>query len=152
RSEALAVLLEGAAIDPAHFALTAARMQVDIGDPSAALSTLALVPQPQRNAEYHATAAAMAQRAGHQDIAIEEFRSALASVNPRAIWWVGLGSSLEQVGQKVEALKAYRQAQGRADVSSATSEFLRQRIAALSESEPASLGPAQGPAAVATRP
>ncbi len=150
--EALAVLLEGAAIDPAHFALTAARMQIELGSPADALSTLALVPQPQRNAEYHGIAAAMAQRAGRHDMAIEEFRSALVAGKPRSIWLVGLGASLEQVGQKAEALKAYRQAQALGDVSSATSEFLRQRIGALSESRSASLEATQGPPPVATHP
>ena len=150
--EALAVLLDGAAIDPAHFALTAARMQIELGDPLGALSTLALVPQPQRNAEYHAAAAAMAQRAGRHDMAIEEFRSALVGGKPRTIWWVGLGASLEQVGNKAEALQAYLQAQGHGDVSSATSEFLRQRITALSQPPSASLGPAQGPPPIATHP
>ena len=150
--EALVILLDGAAIDPTHFALTAARMQIELGDSLGALSTLALMPQPQRNAEYHAAAAAMAQRAGRHDMAIEEFRSALVGGKPRAIWWVGLGSSLEQVGNKAEALQAYLQAQGQGDVSSATSEFLRQRITALSQPPSASLGPAQGPPPIATRP
>ena len=152
RKEALAVLLGGTPIDPGHFALTAARMQIELGDASGALSTLALVPQSQRNAEYHATAAAMAQRAERHDMAIEEFRRALASGKPRAIWWVGLGSSLEQIGQKAEALSAYRQAQGQGDVSSATTDFLRQRIAALSEPASATLVPAQGSPSVATHP
>lgn len=151
-NEALAVLQDGAAIDPARFAVTAARLQTELGNPTAALGTLALVAPAQRNAEYHATAAAIAQRAGRHELAIEEFRSALASSQKHAIWWVGLGVSLEQVGQKAEALQAYGQAQIQADPSSATSDFASQRIAVLSTPASASAAASQQPPAMATRP
>jgi len=152
RTEALAVLQDGAAIDPGRFALTAARLQTELGNPAAALQTLALVPQGQRNADYHATAAAIAQRAGRHEVAVEEFRSALAGGQKPAIWWVGLGVSLEQLGQKAEALQAYRQAQSQGDASSATTDFTGQRIAVLATPTPANESASQERPAIATRP
>lgn len=131
RAEARDVLLEGAAIDPVGFALDAARLQADLGHPAAALATAALVPEAARDPQYHAQAGAIAQRAGRHDLAVEEFRSALAGEAARAIWWVALGASLEQTDHRPEALGAYRQALAVGGASQGARDFATGRVAAL---------------------
>ena len=131
REEALSVLLEGIKTNPGRFAVPAARIQVEVGHPAAALDSILKVPEGQRDAQYHALAAAIAQRAGRHDIAVSEFRAALSSGTPRAILWIGLGASLEQVGHQNEALGAYRQALQTSGASNAAVDFATQRVAAL---------------------
>jgi len=131
RAEALAVLLDGVEVDPGHFGLAAARLQADLGNAVSALSTAERVPPAQRDAEYYGLAAAIAQRAGHPEVAVPNFRLALADAHPKALWRIGLGVALEQTGQPAQALEAYRQARAQGGVSPTASDFVRQRIAAL---------------------
>jgi len=131
QEEALHVLLDGAAQDPARFGLAAARQQALLGAPAAALRTLQGVPAERRDVEYHAITAAIAQRAQRHDIAVREFGLALAAGPERAVWWVGLGASLEQLNQPADALAAYRKAQQLAGASPAVADFAARRAAAL---------------------
>lgn len=140
-SEALAVVLDGVAFDAGRFALTAARLQVQAQQPAAALDTLAKVPEAQRDGPYHALVAAVAQRAARPEQAVAEFEAALAAGAPRALWYVGLGSSLEQLERGEAALAAYRLALAQGDASGAAADFARQRVAALG-------APAHAPGAV----
>ncbi len=132
RNEALAVLLEGATIEPGRFALTAARLQAELGQVPAALDTAARVPDAQRDPQYHALVAAIAQRAGRHELAIQEYGVAISSEHPKALWWVGLAASLEQSGKPADALAAYRQSQSAGGASAAAAGYAAQRIAALS--------------------
>jgi len=128
---ALALLLAGAHLDPVRFAAPAARLQVQQGALDSARSTLALVPAAQRSAADHALLAAIAQRAGQADMAVNEYRQALAGGPARAVWLAGLGAALEQLALRDEALEAYRRTLLAGDAGGATAQFARQRIAAL---------------------
>jgi Flp pilus assembly protein TadD len=146
---ALSVLLEGAALEPGRFALNAARLQAEAQQPENALQTLAKVPDAQRDALYHALVAAIAQRAGRSDQAITEFQAALQAGPPRALWYVGLGATLERLERRADALAAYRQALALGGASPAAAEFAGQRVAALATQ---TLGTGAAPtAATATR-
>jgi MSHA biogenesis protein MshN len=134
--EQLQVLLEGAAQDPRHFSLVAARMQVQRGAAAAALETLERLPVEQRDAEFHAFTAAIAQRAEQHERAAREYRLALAMEPARALWWVGLGASLEQLQQPADALAAYRQAQSVGGASAASAQFVTRRLMALGNTPP----------------
>lgn len=145
---AMHVLLDGAALDAGRFGLAAARLQAQLGAPAAALQTLDSVPAQQRDVEFHAISAAIAQRAERHDIAVREFRLAISAGPARALWWVGLGASLEQLNQPADALAAYKQAQLQGGASAAAADFAAQRIGAL-----ASITARAAPApAVATTP
>ena len=96
-----------------------------------ALATLERVPQPRRDAEYHALAAALAQRAGKAEVSVMQYQAALATGAPRAAWLTGLAAALEQLGRRAEAVAAYRQALELHESAGAASDFARQRLAEL---------------------
>jgi len=103
RRQALTTLLEGAALDPGRFALTAAQLQAELNDPVGALRTLEQVPQAARDEEFHALVAAIAQRAGRHELAVTEYGTVLKSAPARAVAWVGLGVSLQALGREAQA-------------------------------------------------
>jgi hypothetical protein len=125
------LLLEGAARDPGRFAVAAARLQAQDDQLDAARATLARVPQAQRDADYHALVAAIAQRTGQVDLAVAEYQAAVAAGPAHAVWFAGLGAALEQLGRADEARAAYRKALALAQPSSTTADFARQRAGAL---------------------
>jgi tetratricopeptide (TPR) repeat protein len=135
RAEATDVLLGGVARAPERFALPAARWQAEMGALRPALATLDQVPERLRDASFHATRAALLQRAGEHGPATGEYQLALADAHPRALWWVGLAASYEQTGHLPEAAQAYRQAlrQGLDTVEGRA--FARERLSALGIAE-----------------
>jgi len=108
RRQALTTLLDGTAIDPGRFALTGAQLQAELNDPNGAVQTLERVPQAARDLEFHALLAAIAQRAGQHELAVEQYGAVLKSEPTRALAWVGLGLSLQALGRDVQALAAFR--------------------------------------------
>jgi len=143
RRQALTTLLEGAALDPGRFALTAAQLQAELNDPVGALRTLEQVPQAARDEEFHALVAAIAQRAGRHELAVTEYGTVLKSAPARAVAWVGLGVSLQALGREAQALAAYRgAAQGALGVE--LRRFVDVRIAALQSTATPALQTAPG--------
>jgi MSHA biogenesis protein MshN len=130
RRQALTTLLDGAAIDPGRFALTAAQLQAELNDSIGALKTLEQVPQPTRNEEFHAWVAAIAQRAGQHELAVQEYGAVLESGSTRALAWVGLAVSLQALGRDAQALAAYRGA-AQGTLSAEVRRFVDARTAAL---------------------
>jgi MSHA biogenesis protein MshN len=130
RRQALATLLDGAAIDPGRFALTGAQLQAELNDPSGAVQTLERVPQAARNLEFHALLAAIAQRAGQHELAVEQYGAVLQAEPTRALAWVGLGVSLQALGRDAQALAAYRGA-SQGLLSADLRRFVDSRVAGL---------------------
>jgi Flp pilus assembly protein TadD len=130
REQALATLLEGASLDAANFAVPAASLQAELGDLAGARATLARVPQQIRSPAQLALAAALAQRMGQHDAAIESFRAALARHNDAA-WWLGLAASLEAVSRRSDALAAYNAALAVPTLSADLRQYAAQKAAAL---------------------
>lgn len=60
--------------------------------------------------EYHALAGAIYQQRGEPAKAAEAYSSALAMEPRQGAWWLGLGISLEQTGDRAGAGRAYEQA------------------------------------------
>ncbi|HUL68307.1 MAG TPA: tetratricopeptide repeat protein [Burkholderiaceae bacterium] len=131
REQALHVLLAGSEVDPGRFAIPAAQLQAEMGDLRGALQTLARVPQARRNAAYEALQAGVAQRAGDHMSAIAAYRRALLQPGADAIWWVGLGVSLEATGEPVEARNAYTRAVAEARLPADVRRYASERLAVL---------------------
>jgi MSHA biogenesis protein MshN len=131
REQALHVLLAGSEVDAGRFALPAAQLQAEMGDLNGALQTLAKVPLARRNAGFEALHAGIAQRAGDHMTALQAYRRALAQPQPEAVWWVGLGVSLEATGEPNEARNAYARAAAEAKLPADVRRYVADRLAAL---------------------
>jgi MSHA biogenesis protein MshN len=131
REQALHVLLAGSEQDPVHFAAPAAQLQAELGDLAGALATLARVPQTRRSARDDALYAGIAQRTGDHMTAIAAYRRALAQPRPDAVWWVGLGVSLEAIGEAEDAAGAYARAAADARLSADVRRYVADRLAVL---------------------
>lgn len=115
--EALALLKEGIALAPAQpqLALMLARMQAERQDWAAAAETLKAAsphaaPNAGDGAEFHGLHAAILQRAGRHAEAVEKYGLALRLAPGRSVWWMGLGISLEEIGQADTARAAFQRA------------------------------------------
>jgi tetratricopeptide (TPR) repeat protein len=140
RDFALATLLDGSRIEPIRFAAAAARLQAELGDAPAALTTLDLVPAASRSATHQALAAGIAQRAGEHRRAVEAYQIALREPGAPAVWWVGLAMSLDALEQRAAALEAFRRAAADRSLPMATRNFVAGRINALAASPGAPAG------------
>lgn len=133
--EARAVLLEGLATDPAQprLAMPLARIQVELGDPSAAGETLSRAAQAAAgNAEYRGFYAAVLQRLGRHKEAAAEFQAALRLLPESGLWWMGLGISLEADGQRGAARDALRRARETKRLTPELDRYVEQKLQALS--------------------
>ncbi len=112
-AEAIRHLKEGLAHDPgqAGLAMILARLQVDQGQVSAALATLQRsLPYTLEGAEYHAFLAALLQRQQNHKETIEHYQIALRLKPENALWWMGLGISLQADRQNAAARDAFQRA------------------------------------------
>jgi Flp pilus assembly protein TadD len=133
-AEAETVIAEGLMRDPAEPRLRRlyARLCFEQGDPGRALESLGKdMPPLAKDPEYHAWRAILLQKAGRPAEAAEVY-GALVRLRPLAgVWWMGLAISLEASGQSQEAVKAYRQAADKPDMTPALVRFVSSRLDAL---------------------
>jgi len=128
------VLQEGLALAPAQsgFTITLARLQVHRGDAAEGVATLKRGYEYGRgNADYHAFLAALQQRLGQHEEAVEQFQAALRLKPARGVWWLGLGTSLHEVKRTADAQEAYRRARGAADIQPELAAVAEQRLRQL---------------------
>ncbi len=115
-----------------EFAITLARLQVEMGKNGAALSTLrAIEPYAEKDAEFQGFMAVLLQQAGNHRESIGYFRKALDLDPAMANWWLGLGISLEKTGRRDEALAAFRQAREQGGLSSELQDYVDRQISSL---------------------
>lgn len=129
--EAEARLKEGLALDPAQpqAAMILARLQVQRGDVEAGIRTLqATLPAAGPRSDYHAFLAALLQRVGRHQEAIEQYTEALSQSPAAGVWWMGLGLSLEAVGKTPEAKSAFTKALAADNLSQDLRTFVAQRL------------------------
>ena len=132
--EAERVLQEGLALAPAQtgFAMTLARLQVDRGDAAQASATLKKGLEHARgSADYLAFLAALLQRQGWHEEAIEQFQAALRMRPATGVWWLGLGISLQAANRTAEAQDAYRRARATNNLNPDLAAFAEQRLRQL---------------------
>ncbi|WOB09550.1 tetratricopeptide repeat protein [Piscinibacter gummiphilus] len=115
--DATALLKEGLALTPAQpqVALMLARLQAERQDWATAAETLKAVGNTAslnaaESAEFHGFHAAILQRAGRHDEAVEKYGVALRLAPNRGVWWMGLAISLEEIGQADTARAAFQRA------------------------------------------
>ena len=133
-TEAERMLQDGLALAPAQisFAMALARLQVDRGDTAQAADTLRKgLDYAQGNPDYVAFYAALLQRQGRHDEAIEQFQAALRAKPAAGVWWLGLGISLQSANRVADAQDAFRRARSTNNLSPELAAFAEQRLKQL---------------------
>ena len=132
--EAAVVLQDGLTDNPDNtgFAMLLARILVERNEVSNALFVLQRhAAPPDRNADFHAFAAALYQRLGRHKEAIDQYQAALRLAPSAGIWWVGLGISFQAAEQSKEAVEAYTRAKSAANLAPELLAFVDQRLKQL---------------------
>jgi MSHA biogenesis protein MshN len=112
-------------------AMVLARLQLEKGGP--ALDTLLrTLPYATANADYQAFLAGVLQRDQRHAEAAQHYRDALAISPSNAIWWMGLGISLQADQHLPEAREAYTRARGNAGLTPELKAFVDKKIEQLS--------------------
>ena len=132
--EAERVLEEGVRLSPGQtgFNMTLARLQAERGDNALATATLQRgLEHAQGSAEYTAFLAALLQRQGRHEEAIEQFHAALRLRPGSGVWWLGLGISLQATNRGAAAQEAYRQARAAGNLQPDLAALAEQRLRQL---------------------
>jgi len=130
------LLQEGLALNlaPASMAMALARLQMERGDQGAALATLdRYLAQGQGSADYHAFLAALLQRAERHGEAVAHYQAALRLQPNRAVWWMGLGISLQADKRAAEAEQAFARARALPGLNAELLAFVEQRLKQLQQ-------------------
>ena len=139
--EARATLAAGLAITPeqTNFRMALARLQIELGDKSAALTTLEQgQAYANNNADYQSFLATLLQRANRHDEAISHYKTALSmNTSPNnsssANSLVGLGISLQATGKLENAQEAFTRAQSVATLSPELAQFIDQQLKQINQ-------------------
>ena len=83
------------------------------------------------DADYHAFDAALLQRLGRHKEAVAGYQAALKLAPRAALWWMGMGISLQADNRGAEALEAFRRAKSAGGLSPALLTFVDQRMKQL---------------------
>jgi Tfp pilus assembly protein PilF len=85
-------------------------------------------PSLATNTEYYALHAAVLQKLADFEAAAKTYRN-LLHINPhKAVWWLGLGISLESLKRYDDALYAYQKASSNGSIAQESRQFILQRI------------------------
>ncbi len=131
---AAAALREGLALNPSNpvFAVLLARIMVERNDIGGALALLQKHGAGgNSNAEYRAFVAALQQRLGRHQEAIDEYQAALRMAPATGTWWVGLGISQEASSRPREAVDAFRRARASGNLTPDLITFVDERLKQL---------------------
>ena len=130
--EAMAELQQALALDARQpaLAMLLARLQIERGG-SGIETLLRTLPYAAGNGEYHGFLAGALQRQGRHREAAEQYQAALRSVPNNAVWWMGLGISLQAEKRHAEALDAFRKARDSGALSQELQGFVERRIGQL---------------------
>jgi MSHA biogenesis protein MshN len=133
-TEAEQLLQDGLSLRPANsgFAMLLARLQVARGALDLAIETLEMsLPHAVQQAEYQAFYAALLQRKGRHQDAIEHYQQALKIVPNSGVWLMGYGISLQALARPAEAKQAYQQALDAKTLSADLQSFVQQKISSM---------------------
>jgi MSHA biogenesis protein MshN len=134
-ADAEQVLRETLAVNPRQprHAMLLARLELERGDAAAAAGTLEAARQYAGvDAEYFAFLAAVYQRLGRHEPAVQLYTDALSVAPGNAIWMMGLGISLQALQRAEEARSAFRSAAESKTLNPELQAFVEGRIRELS--------------------
>lgn len=133
-AEAEQTLQEGLTVKPAHsgFAMLLARLQVERGALDQAIATLeTTLPHAVQQADYQAFYAALLQRKGRHQDAVDHYQLALKIVPDSGVWLMGYGISLQALSRPAEAKLAFQQSLDSKSLSVQLQAFVQQKIKGL---------------------
>jgi len=131
-AEAIHHLALATSLDPrqSSMAMLLARLQLENG--GNALETLQRsLPYAETNAEYRAVMAGILQRAGRHKEAAEHYQAAVRLQPANAIWWMGLGISLQAEKRNAEAKAAFQRAAESGRLAPELQSFVERRLQQL---------------------
>lgn len=137
-SEAAGLLREGLRLMPGATPLAKlyARILVDQRDVPAAVSVLErALPSASSDVDYHALLAALYRQVGKHAQAAQAYRQILLVRPGVASWWLGLGLSLDAMGDYAQALAAFQRAQRAGGLGSEVLTYVQSRITALAPTQ-----------------
>jgi MSHA biogenesis protein MshN len=132
--EAQQYLQEGLNLNPERtaYAILLARIQVERGDLQGAHDLLGkYAGRAAGDAEYHAFDAAVLQRLGRHKEAVASYEAALKLAPRTALWWMGMGISLQAENRGDQALGAFQRAKAVGGLSPDLLAFVDQRVKQL---------------------
>lgn len=131
-AEAIHHLALATSLDPrqASMAMLLARLQLENG--GNALDTLQRsLPYAETNAEYRAVMAGVLQRAGRHKEAVEHYQAAVRLQPANAVWWMGVGISLQAEKRNAEAKAAFQRAAESGRLAPELQSFVERRLQQL---------------------
>ena len=134
--EATEVLRHGISISPNHrpFIKLYARSLMQMNQDSKAIALLRQYsPSIQADPEHYALLAALYQRQKDHSTASNTYAEILKVRPQMGIWWVGMGISLEALGQHSRAQQAYQRARTSGSLHGDIARFTDNRLIALDE-------------------
>ncbi|HYD78400.1 MAG TPA: tetratricopeptide repeat protein [Paucimonas sp.] len=134
QDEAMRKLQEGLALDARQTGMTMilARLQVEKNEIRAAVETLQRgLPHAGDRGDYRAFLAALQQRLGQHKDAIEHYLAALKTAPQNAVWWMGIGISLQAENRLAEARDAFGRAKAANTLTPELQAFVDQKLAQL---------------------
>lgn len=90
-------------------------------------------PSIKDNPDYFALIAALYQQQGESGLAANLYEKLLSLQSNNAVWWVGLGVALENLGKSSQALEAYARAANSDDINPTLRAFVESKIPSLTE-------------------
>jgi MSHA biogenesis protein MshN len=107
-----------------------ARLQLEAG--GNALETLQRsLPYAESNPEYRAMMAGVLQRANRHTEAVDHYQAAVRLQPANAVWWMGLGISLQAEKRNAEAKSAFQRALESGRLSPELQGFVERRLQQL---------------------
>jgi MSHA biogenesis protein MshN len=130
--EAIRQLQLGLTLDPRQpaLAMLLARLQIERGESGIETLTRTL-PYAAGNGEYQALLAGALQRQQRHREAAEQYQAALRTQPHNAVWWMGLGISLQAEKRNPEALDAFQKAKATGSLSAELQGFVERKLGQL---------------------
>lgn len=130
--EAIRHLMFATNLDPrqVNMAMLLARLQIENG--GNALATLERsLPYAESNADYRALMAGVLQRANRHKEAVDHYQAAVRLQPGNAVWWMGMGISLQTDKRNAEAKAAFQRAHDSGRLSQELQNFVERRLQQL---------------------
>jgi len=134
--EASQLLKQGVALNAGHsmFRKLYARvlLEQDALDPAVTMLERSL-PKMNQDVDYYALLAALYQRQGRHENAVALYQNMLKQNAMVGIWWIGMGISLEKLGDSQTARQAYKKARASGTLAAQMVQYTDNRLTALNE-------------------